>query len=398
MNNLNPLELLNKYLEGTTTPEEDAMLESWYMRYQDQSLTEVNGQTRVDQLAKIRAALVAKSDPLNAEDEQLPVISGKTTRLLWPLRKIAVAAAVMIIGYSAGMLYYSNYAVNDHRPEFTKDIAPGKNGAMLTLANGKQIYISDAAAGNIAEEAGVSISKTADGQITYRVKAGETGRTQYNTLQTRNGQQTQIILPDHSKVWLNAGSIIKYPSSFAALKDRNIELTGEAYFEVAKDKNHPFIVKTALQEVQVLGTHFNINSYSDEPKLITTLLEGSVKVNYGKYDLMLKPGQQSVLKLNQAATITPSDMKINQADIAEAMAWKNGFFRFEEEPLESVMRKVARWYNVEVTYAPGVPKNILLGGFISRSKNISAVLEMMTRTEDVRFKMEGNKVTVLKYK
>jgi len=398
MNNLNPLELLNKYLEGTTTPEEDAMLESWYMRYQDQSLTEVNGQTRVDQLAKIRAALVAKSDPLNAEDEQLPVISGKTTRLLWPLRKIAVAAAVLIIGYSAGMLYYSNYAVNDHRPEFTKDIAPGKNGAMLTLANGKQIYISDAAAGNIAEEAGVSISKTADGQITYRVKAGETGRSQYNTLQTRNGQQTQIILPDHSKVWLNAGSIIKYPSSFAALKDRNIELTGEAYFEVAKDKNHPFIVKTALQEVQVLGTHFNINSYSDEPKLITTLLEGSVKVNYGKYDLMLKPGQQSVLKLNQAATITPSDMKINQANIAEALAWKNGFFRFEEEPLESVMRKVARWYNVEVTYAPGVPKNILLGGFISRNKNISAVLEMMTRTEDVRFKMEGNKVTVLKYK
>jgi len=269
---------------------------------------------------------------------------------------------------------------------------------MLTLANGKQIYISDAAAGNIAEEAGVSISKTADGQITYHVKAGETGRTQYNTLQTRNGQQTQIILPDNSKVWLNAGSLIKYPSSFAALKDRKVELMGEAYFEVAKDKNHPFIVKTALQEVQVLGTHFNINSYPDEPKLITTLLEGSVKVNYGKYDLMLKPGQQSVLKLNQAAGITPSDMKISQADIAEAMAWKNGFFRFEEEPLESVMRKVARWYNVEVTYAPGVPKNILLGGFISRNKNISAVLEMMTRTEDVRFKMEGNKVTVLKYK
>ena len=398
MNNLNPHELLSKYLEGTTTPEEDAMLESWYIKYQDQSLTAVDGQTRVDQLAKIRTALVAKSDPVNADDEQLPVISGKTTRLLWPLRKIAVAAAVLIIGFSAGMFYYSNNAVNDHRPEFTKDIAPGKNGAMLTLANGKQIYISDAAAGNIAEEAGVSISKTADGQIVYQVKEGNANNPQYNTLQTRKGQQTQIILPDHSKVWLNAGSLIKYPSSFAALKDRKIELTGEAYFEVAKVKNHPFIVKTALQEVQVLGTHFNINSYPDEPKLITTLLEGSVKVNYGKYDLMLKPGQQSVLKLNQAATITPSDMKINQADIAEAMAWKNGFFRFEEEPLESVMRKVARWYNVEVTYVPGVPKNILLGGFISRNKNISAVLEMMTRTEDVRFKMEGNKVTVLKYK
>jgi len=398
MNNLNPHELLNKCLEGTTTPEEDAMLESWYMRYQDQSLSEVDGQTRVDQLAKIRIALVATSDPANADQEQLPMVTGKATRLLWPLRKIAVAAAVLIIGFSAGMFYYSNYAVNDHRPEFTKDIAPGKNGAMLTLANGKQIYISDAAAGNIAEEAGVSISKTADGQIVYRVKAGNADNPQYNTLQTKNGQQTQIILPDNSKVWLNAGSLIKYPSSFAALQDRKIELTGEAYFEVAKDKIHPFIVKTALQEVQVLGTHFNINSYADEPKLITTLLEGSVKVNYGKYDLMLKPGQQSVLKLNQAATITPSDMKINQADIAEAMAWKNGFFRFEEEPLESVMRKVARWYNVEVSYAPGVPKNILLGGFISRNKNISAVLEMMTRTEDVRFKMEGNKVTVLKYK
>lgn len=397
MNTLKPHELLNKYLEGKTTPEENAMLETWYMNYEDKSLESIDGELRIQQLDQIRDKLLLTSTMVHADDTVggIKSSSGKIITM-WQLQKIAVAAVVIIIGFGVGLYYYGRQGADQYRPEFTKDIAAGTNGAMLTLANGKKIYINDAVTGNIAEQSGVSISKTAEGQVIYQARAGAHGKLEYNTLETANGQQTQIILPDHSKVYLNAASSIKFPSSFASMRERKIELSGEAYFEIAKDSKHPFIVKTALQQVVVLGTHFNINSYANESRLKTTLLEGSVQVMYGQFEVTLKPGQQSALKI-QSETLTETDMKVTQVDTDEVMAWKNGYFRFDEEPLESVMRKVARWYNVEVTYAPGVPKNITLGGFISRSQNISAVLEMITRTENVKFKMEGNKVTVFKY-
>lgn len=404
MNEINPSELLRKYLEGNSTPEETAILETWYFRYEDQSLSAVDAQERVKQLDSIRNVLVSIS---NSSDyhQNVPNLGNGRIRHLSSLKKMVAVAAALIICFGLGLFYYSKSSFDPHRPQFTQDILPGSNGAVLTLANGKQIYINDEAEGNLAVESGVKISKTKDGVITYQLQNASGNAAQNNSLETRNGEQTQLILPDHSKVWLNSGSIIRYPSSFAAMKVRRIELTGEAYFEVAKDAAHPFIVKTSLQEVRVLGTHFNVNSYQDEPKIKTTLLEGSVKVISGQSKVILKPGEQASIKspqLQSAKTsgrsgLKANDVEVTRADMKEVMAWKNGYFRFEGEPLESVMRKVSRWYNIRVIYDASVPRNILLGGFISRKKNLSAVLEMMTRTEDVKFKIDGNKVTVLRY-
>jgi ferric-dicitrate binding protein FerR (iron transport regulator) len=242
------------------------------------------------------------------------------------------------------------------------------------------------------------------------------------TAATPRGGTYQITLPDGTKVWLNAASSLKFPASFGSLKTRSVELTGEGYFEVAKDKAHPFIVATAKQEVQVLGTHFNINAYNDEGSTKTTLLEGSVSVSSlplysssrgkrsderplghatsrdlsyrrddggGRDDVVLKPNQESVLTNN-------AQIRVTDVTAEDAVAWKNGDFVFRGEALESVMRKVARWYDVEVVYADDVPRDVVIGGYVSRSRNISVVLERMAKTGRIKFKIEGKKITVMK--
>jgi transmembrane sensor len=207
-------------------------------------------------------------------------------------------------------------------------------------------------------------------------------------LETTNGQTYRLQLPDQSKVWLNAASSIKFPVSFAGLKNRKVELTGEAYFEISKDKEHPFIVKTTQQEVQVLGTHFNINSYEDKQNTTTTLLEGSVKItNENKKEQLLKPGETALV--NNTANIL-----VSPADIKSAMTWKNGDFRFNEERIDEVMLKISRWYDIEVTYHGPISKE-KFSGKISRNKNISEVLNMLSYSNAVKFIVEGRRVTVM---
>ncbi|WP_431292934.1 FecR family protein [Pedobacter sp. P26] len=196
-------------------------------------------------------------------------------------------------------------------------------------------------------------------------------------------------LPDGTIVFLNAESSLKYPVSFVEKGKRQVFLTGEGYFEVAKDRSHPFIVKTTRQEVQVLGTHFNINSYDDEAATTTTLLEGSVLVsNSNLVQKVLRPGEQSVLSSGR--------IQVAPADVEEAIDWKNGEFIFGGDNFRTVMRKIERWYNIEVIYEPSAPINLQLGGFSSRSRNISTVLKMIAKTGEVHFRIEGRKVFVSK--
>jgi ferric-dicitrate binding protein FerR (iron transport regulator) len=272
---------------------------------------------------------------------------------------------------------------------FRNDIAPGKNTATLTLDNGKKIVLSAANEGKLASEAGIVISKTADGQVVYTVNDGKMAAgTHLHTLSTAMGETYRLRLPDQSEVWLNASSSIKFPASFASAKLREVELAGEAYFEIAKDKTHPFIVKTNLQEVQVLGTHFNINSYADHQKTITTLLEGSVQVsNRAEQGKIIKPGEQSIVQDGQLITVAPADIK-------NVMAWKNGYFRFRNESIKEVMAKIIRWYNIDVVYT-GKVTDEKFNGNISRQKNISEVLTMLSYSNDVKFKVEGRRVTVI---
>lgn len=303
------------------------------------------------------------------------------SRSLWP-RFAAAASVVILISIGFYLYHHQNTVPKDSFVLGTaKDIPPGKNTATLTLANGKVINLSDAKAGVVVNAAALTYS---DGTEVGDSKplAG------FQTIATPRGGIYQIVLPDGTKVWLNAASSLKFPSNFNGAVIRKVELNGEAYFEVTKNKKQPFVVRTAKQELTVLGTHFTINSYPDEHTTRTTLLEGSVKIIAGHAEKILKPGQQSIL--------TANDIEISNADIEEVMAWKNGDFVFKSENLESILRQVSRWYDVELIYAADAPKKLVLWGYISRLNNISAVLSQLERTGKVHFKVEGKRIMITK--
>lgn len=311
-------------------------------------------------------------------------------RFLTPALQWA-SAAIILIAISVTSYFYS---VNKGQKEhvFVQDVLPGGNKAVLTLADGKKISLTDAVAGDIAKQSGISITKTADGQLIYKVSGGvnETDDSKMNTISTPRGGQWQVQLPDGSMVWLNAASSLTYPLSFVSAKQRVVDLSGEAYFEVAKDKLHPFVVRTAKQEVEVLGTHFNINCYADEYVTKTTLLEGSVRVSHNTtHDTeILKPGEQSVL--------SSTGINIKGIDVEEAIAWKNGYFMFNNEKQESIMRKISRWYNVEIEYADADAKEVMYYGTVGRFGKVSQVLRKLEQTGEVRFDIKDNKIIVYK--
>lgn len=318
-------------------------------------------------------------------------------RRLFSFPRIAAAAAILLVSAAALFLYiaYSTSEVKNSST-YANDVAPGKNGATLTLANGKQIRLSDALEGELANEAGVTISKTADGQIVYHIQSQDQQvANNINTLSTQKGETYMVILPDQSKVWLNAASTLKYPSKFSG-KERLIQLNGEAYFEVAKAKiphsreTLPFRVLTASQTVEVLGTHFNINAYADQSDTRTTLLEGSVRIasqSAKDKGVMLVPGQQSVLEENDPIRVT----KVN---LNKAIAWKNGKFIFDNESIEDIMQELSRWYDVEISYQGDVSNRIFTGS-MSRKMGLAAILAKISYTEAVHFKIEGRRVTVM---
>lgn len=322
-------------------------------------------------------------------------------RRLWP-RLAGVAATVAIIVFSLLLKngFFNELSNNKTSIAFAQDISPGTNAATLTLANGRKIMLSAIHNGVLAAESGVSISKTADGEITYEiVDNGLAEQPGMNMLSTNRGETYRVKLPDGSLVWLNAASSLTYPASFTGLKSRKVKMSGEAYFEIKKDKTHPFIVETNGQDVTVLGTHFNIKAYEDEAEVVTTLQEGSVRVDFEaaawnskgkiryKDEIVLSPGQQSLLK--------GESISISKANLEENIAWKGGDFIFTEASIEKVMRDIARWYNIQVVYEGSIPAGTFSGN-ISRTKNISQILLALESTKLVHFKIEGRRVYVRK--
>lgn len=335
---------------------------------------------------------------LNKENTPIIPLYKKEVERVKPAasRYLAIAAAVLVL-LSVALLFYTK------REKLTQkelsalglnDAAPGGNKAILTLADGRRINLDAAGTGAIASQSGITIEKTNDGQLIYNVTGGaapsthgSTGTLNHNTISTPKGGQYRVNLPDGSTVWLNAASSLRYPVLFAA-DERSVELTGEAYFEIAKDKNKPFRVHSKQQTVEVLGTHFNVSSYPDEESTLTTLLEGSIKVvnPINQRMLTLKPGQQSTV---DAVTMTATTV-----DTEESVAWKNGLFVFNAESIPSVMRKISRWYDMEVIYEGNV-KDQDLKGTVDRFKNLSEVLETLELTGVVHFKIEGRRITVI---
>jgi transmembrane sensor len=318
--------------------------------------------------------------------EITPPVLGR--RPVWP--RIAVAASIILCLSAAVFFILHKAPIHQQivRNEPLKnDLAPGGNKAILTLSTGKQIVLTGAHNGKLAQQGDAAVTKTADGQIVYR-KGDEsaTAEVSYNTTSTPRGGQFQVVLTDGTKVWLNAASSITYPTAFTGT-DREVEITGEVYFEVAHNAAKPFRVKSNGQTVEVLGTHFNINAYEDEPVVTTTLFEGAVKVNKGTASALLKPGQQSsVTENNHAIRIT------DNVDLDQALAWKNGKFYFTNTDIGEVMRQVARWYDVDIEYKGKVP-NMRLSGSCYRNLTASKALVILEYT-GINFKIEGRKIIV----
>ncbi|RWU08142.1 FecR family protein [Pedobacter chitinilyticus] len=299
-------------------------------------------------------------------------------RMLWKQGYTIIAIAATILLAIASFLYLKNTSMQMEMQQhiFALDAAPGTNRATLKLSDGRVIDLSSAANGSISDRNGMQISKTADGQLDYQ--GAEKGTALTNTVTTPNGGQYQVRLPDGTKVWLNAASSISYATDLSISNKRIVYLSGEAYFEVAHDRARPFIVDTKEQQIEVLGTHFNVNSYADEGRTTTTLSEGSVKVTRDQQHVTLKPGQQ--------ATGEGSSLQVMPADMETALAWKNGNLAFKSAPLEQIMRQVQRWYDVEVVYQGKVRHRVFSGG-IPRSSKLSVLLKVLSDS-GVKFEMK----------
>ncbi len=380
--------LLDKYIAGEASLEEEQRLLNFYGSFQKQPESDLE----IDQIG---------DNILERIHETIyPVEEDQYSYRFYYLKSVTIAA-IILLAITTGIYFYSNreLAEPEHFTEIDvrNDIAPGYNKAILTLADGSKISLDDAANGLLASQGNIAITKTENGQIVY--ENNHIDRTKFmanrsvtNTIQTPKGGKYQVRLPDGSKVWLNSASTLSYPTTFAG-NERKVQLKGEAYFEISPNKNIPFRVQSGNQIVEVLGTHFNINSYDDEDYVKTTLLEGSVKVilNF-KSDVnsntrLLKPGEQSLTKP------TRSDIRIENADTEKAIAWKNGYFKFRNTPIREIMREIERWYDVELVYEGKMPTDEFTG-FISNDVKISAVLKIMEESGGVKFTVKGKKLKV----
>jgi transmembrane sensor len=309
-------------------------------------------------------------------------------------------AASIILFFSIGTGFYlSNKSHNEKIVKYTvktilttpADVMPGSNKAVLTLANGKRVILDDAKNGKIAQQAGTTINKVQGGELVYASNlTQEESLTpiEINTIDIPRGGQYSIVLPDGTRVYLNSESSLQYPVKFVG-NERKVKLTGEAYFEVAKNAKMPFRVNVSdKQTVEVLGTHFNISAYKDESTVKTTLLEGSVKILYRDKEALLKPGQIAV------NNYFSSEFNIHQANINEIMAWRNGVFVFNDENIVSLMKRVSRWYDIDVTFK-GDMSNINIIGNYSRGKTLSGLLKNIQLTNKVHFVIEGRRVSVI---
>ena len=368
--------LIDKYLSGDCTAEEKILVERFYL-----------DQFKRGYLPENRPVKNIKSAMWNYINENKKTRQATLVVFNWN-RAIAVAASVLLCLSIGGYFLLHKKSPHEYVTIKTHDIPPGGNRAVLTLSNGKRILLTGAANGKLAQQGNASVTKVKEGQIEYR-PSGDADEVAFNTISTPRGGEYHVVLADGSNIWLNAASSVTYPTTFNG-RDRTVEITGEAYFEVAHNAAKPFRVKSYGQTVEVLGTHFNINGYADENIVKTTLLEGIVKVITGDNVALLHPGQQSLVSV--AGSPSGILKGIESVDTEEAVAWKNGHFQFDKADVKAVMRELARWYNVEVTYRGDIKERLFSGG-IYRNLSASKALELISY-EGIHFTIDGNKIIV----
>lgn len=394
-------QLILKALRHELTPEEETELESWMQEDERNRLLmeSLMNEAQLREEARFFAAVDAQGGWQKvmgkAEQRQQQKRKWRTSITRWQY----AAAIAGLLALSWGAWQWTGKTLRPNgTPAVTSaamdNIRPGGHKATLTLYDGSVVELEKAGEGSILQKQGIRVSKQGE-EVVYEAAPGNGTPTEtaFNTITTPRGGQYRIVLPDGSSVWLNAASTLRFPATFTA-SERSVELKGEAYFEIARDARRPFRVKVAgLTEVEVLGTHFNIMAYEERTAIRTTLLEGAVKVTpftgTGAASVkLLRPGQQA--RLYNAATL-----EVGIIDPDEAVAWKNGLFRFNDDDIRSVMSQIARWYDVDVRYEGELPITQFTG-MISRNAGISQVLNMLERTGGVKFSIEGRTIIVKK--
>ncbi len=370
--------LLRRYLEGNASSGEIQLVEQWYQELADAGEWNWAEGERERLEGAIESRLLRQ---MRAEE--------RPVRRMSAVRWVAAAVFVLLAGVGTWLLLRNKTGeptLIAQQQRFKNDVGPGRHAAILTLAGGKEIVLDSSATGTIGQQNNAVIVNN-NGQLIYKTLHEKPTGIFYNTLATPRGSQYQMILPDGSKVWLNAASSITFPVAFGGER-RVVSISGEVYFEVAKNEQLPFIVQEGDMTIQVLGTHFNVNDYADEAAKKTTLLEGSVRILNNGGSSLLKPGQQAVLDRQDGKI-----QVLDHPNIEEVIAWKDGNFLFADATIESIMRQVARWYNVEVVYETSISKHFVAD--VPRNVPVSQLLKLLELTDQVHFRIEGKKITVI---
>ncbi|PSL45411.1 FecR family protein [Chitinophaga niastensis] len=398
MSNIQLKELFKKYLDETLTPEEFSQLyEMIHAGYDPEVLDELldgvlsNPDFTVSSgdydKKEVFASLLAKIEEREVK-EVLPTPVIPIYRKRW----IAVGAAAIIF-LLAGSIYWmlamrnpSNQLVAEKK-QVKFDAPPGRSGAILTLSNGKQIELDNTQNGSLAQQGNTRLLKQG-GKLSYKTEDAFADKPMvlYNVVTTPRGRQFQLVLADGTRVWLNAASSIKFPTTFNG-KERRVAVSGEAYFEVAHNYNMPFVVQVNKSEIAVLGTHFDVLNYNDENNISATLLEGSIKVTNASQHILLVPGEQG--KIERAT----GELSSKKVDADQVIAWTKGELAISNSDFSGLMRQISRWYDVDVVFQGNVP-NVRIGGFLHRDVNLSTVLDFLGEN-GVRYKTEGKTITIL---
>jgi transmembrane sensor len=381
------LSLCEKYLNGDCTPQQEEQIQTYQQKFGIANWR-WNNREMGDQ-EQLRTMIYERLQNSMSKQKQVSLY-----RFKW---RYAVAATVLLF-ISAGLFFLTPKTAKpvivraNVSPKYKNDVLPGSNKAVLTLADGRRIILDNAKKGMLLRQGNTAITKSRDGLLVYNfqsVNSSTTLSNPMNTISIPRGGKYQIVLPDGSKVWLNSSSKLTFPTYFTGTQ-RNVQLAGEAYLEVAKKNGMPFTVKLSNNtEVKVLGTHFNITDYDDDSEIKTTLLEGSVKLSNTAGSVMLVPNQQGVTGRGEQA-----GFKITEANTEAAIAWKEGNFMFVNEDLKSIMKKISRWYDVDIAYSNNITDRNFTGT-ISQFKNVSEVLRLLQLTGAVHFKIEERRIYVM---
>lgn len=380
MNSSDLEDLIEKYLNNTITSIEKMELLEWYRQKNEEPIDWVSDDVDESNIVKERVFTEIKAE--------IGRQNGKNKPNSW--YRIAIAASILLVGSVFTYVYKGTIVHPEIIYELptANEVLPGGNNAVLTLADGSEIILNDQHTGLIAKEGNTLVNKALDGKIVYSSETNNISNiSSINTITVPKGGQYQIVLPDGSKVWLNASSSLRFPTVFTG-KERNVTLIGEGYFEIAKKEGMPFKVSANNTEVEVMGTHFNINAYQDEKAVKTTLLEGKVRVFRGNAFKVLKPGQQA----NVVSDEENQSITVENVDAGQVIAWKEGMFVFNNTDLDNIMRQLERWYDVKIE---GKIPNEQFNGIINRNSTLSEVLKMMELTSNLHFKIEERRVIML---